>query len=146
MTEIINFIRQPEIVLAGALILLVVCMLLAARCKTLPVKGLFYVLATGFGVFGIWGIAKSVFSSGIKKEIALLEEKIKANEKALAEYKAKSDEADAAFGKALAELREAEEAYKKQDALLKAKSEAQREEINKLHGKELFDYITKNIP
>jgi hypothetical protein len=141
---ITGFVTQPEIILSGTLVLVVVCMLLAARSRTLPVKGLLYFIATGFGVAGIV-LFRNKIKSGIKKEIAGLEEKIDANKKLLDEYKTKSETAEAALKKELADARVAKEACLKQQALISAKSKEDIDRIASLQGEDLFAYINEHV-
>jgi len=130
LTDVINFFQNPEIVLAGVLVLIVIFMLLAARAKTIPVKGFFYLLATGFGVFGIW-FFKNRFSNKLMKEIRELEDRIAKKEKELVLLKEKADVSEAEYRKAIDEWTMQKEALQKQILILKADTDKQVDDIYK---------------
>jgi len=137
-----HFLLSYDLLIAFSLIGIIIALLLIYRMQILPNKSLPYVAFALAGVFG-FALFKKWKSDKLNSELKKLEKELKKKEEKLKDIKKTYDASDTKLHKMEAELEHHRTAYKKEILLINAKNNEEKERIDDLDGKELFDEFRK---
>ncbi len=127
-----------DLIVAGALVVIVLITLLVSRMGLLPTKSLPFVLGALAAIMG-FSIWRETRMKGLKNKLEKQEEALKKREEKLKELKQTYDASEEQLKNARMELENIRKAYRKALLQLKAENEREKERIDNLEGDELLN-------
>ncbi len=135
----------PDLTIPLILIVVAIVVIVASRMGVLPKKSLPFIAGALASVFGL-SLFKQLQDKSRRSALLQREKDLDALAARARATAAATNAADLQRTAALAELQRQKEAVQKETLLIEARTEAEKQEISKLQGVELFERFVKTFP
>jgi hypothetical protein len=135
----------PDLTIPLILIVVAIVVIVASKMGVLPKKSLPFVAGALASVFGL-SLFKKLQDKSRRSALLQREKELDALAMHAQATAAATNAADLQRTAALAELQRQKEAVQKETLLIEARTAAEKEEISKLQGVELFERFVKTFP
>ncbi len=135
----------PDLTIPLILIVVAIVVIVASRMGVLPKKSLPFIAGALASVFG-FSLFKQLQDKSRRSALLQREKELDALAARARATAAATNAADLQRTAALAEVQRQKEAVQKETLLIEARTEAEKQEISKLQGVELFERFVKTFP
>jgi hypothetical protein len=135
----------PDFTIPLILIVVAIVVIVASKMGVLPKKSLPFVAGALASVFGL-SLFKKLQDKSRRSALQKREEELAALGTRAQATAAATSAADVQRTAALAELQRQKESVAKEELLIQARTDAEKDEISKLQGVELFERFVKTFP